>query len=150
VIDHFFVRPRVRDRIRANPLGTWIPAYMAYLDARGHPRSTVRRNVLVVEHFGVWLASVLIAHKDVTRATTRVFLHEHLPDCRCPTPAPTYPRQARAALGHLLRLPDGPFQRPDPAAPTTPIETFLKLYREHPDQPTLLIRKQKAGAHEFA
>ena len=71
MIDHFFVRPRVRDRIRANPLGAWIPNYIAYLDARGHPRSTIRRNVLVVEHFGVWLAFEQIAHQDVTRSTIR-------------------------------------------------------------------------------
>lgn len=131
MIDHFFVRPRVRDRIRANPLGDWIPGYIAYLDARGHPRSTIRRNVLVVEHFGVWLASEQIAPGDVTRSTIRSFLRDHPPDCRCPTPAPTYPRQARAALGHLLRLPGGPLQRPGPAAPPNPVETFLELYREH-------------------
>jgi hypothetical protein len=52
----------------------------------------------------------------VTRTTIRSFLREHLPDCRCPTPAPTYPRQVRAALGHLLRLPGGPFQRSGSAA----------------------------------
>src|SRR5262249_12677115 len=131
MIDHFFVRPPVRDRIRANPLGTWIPDYMAYLDARGHPRSTIRRNVLVVEHFGVWLASEHIAHEDVTRPTIRSFLPEHLPVCRCPTPAPTSPRQARAALGHLLRLPGGPFRPTRPAATPTPAEAFLGLYREH-------------------
>jgi integrase len=131
VIDHFFVRPRVRDRIRANPLGPWIPAYIAYLDARGHPRSTIRRNTLALEHFGVWLASERIAPEDVTRAAARAFLLGHLPDCRCPSPAPTYPRQVRAALGHLLRLPGGPLDRPRPASPPTPVEAFLELYRAH-------------------
>jgi hypothetical protein len=67
----------------------------------------------------------------VTRTTIRSFLREHLPDCRCPTPAPTYPRQVRAALGHLLRLPGGPLQRSGSAAPPTPVEAFLELYREH-------------------
>ena len=106
---------------------------MAYLDARGHPRSTIRRNVRVVEHFGVWLASKRISPEDVTRVTIRSFLHEHLPDCRCPTPAPTYPRQARAALGHLLRPPpSSPFsERRCPASPPTPVEAILELYREH-------------------
>src|SRR3954449_9089702 len=131
MIDHFFVRPRVRDRIRANPLGDWVPGYIAYLEARGHPRSTIRRNVLVVEHFGVWLASETIAREDVTRTTIRSFLHDHLPVCHCPTPAPTYPRQVRAALGHLLRLPGGPLQRPRPESPPTPVEAFLGLYRGH-------------------
>src|SRR6516225_12458934 len=116
MLDRFFLRPRVLERIRTNPLGDWIPAYVAYLDARGHPRRTVRKCVLAVEHFGTWLSSRRIAPEDVTRATIRSFLHEHLPACRCPTPAPTHLRQVRAALGHLLRLPGGPLQRPQLAA----------------------------------
>jgi integrase/recombinase XerD len=130
MLDHYFLRPRVRDRIRANPLGSWIPTYVAYLDARGHPRSTIRRCVRAVEHFGTWLDSQHIAPEGATRMTVRSFLHEHLPACHCPSPAPTYPRQVRAALGHLLRLPDGPFRRPRPA-PATPVDAVLGSYREH-------------------
>jgi hypothetical protein len=114
MLDHLFLRPRVRDRIRANPLGAWLPNYIAYLDARGHPRSTIRRCVRAVEHFGTWLDSQHIAPEDVTRTTIRSFLRDHLPLCHCPTPAPTYPRQVRAALGHLLRLPSGPLHDPGP------------------------------------
>jgi integrase/recombinase XerD len=131
MLDHLFLRPRVRERIRANPLGAWLPNYIAYLDARGHPRSTIRRCVRAVEHFGTWLASQHIAPEDVTRTTIRSFLHDHLPSCHCPTPAPTYPRQVRAALGHLLRLPSGPLQRPRPTSPPTPVEAILELYRGH-------------------
>jgi len=131
MLDHFFLRPRVRDRIRANLLGFWIPTYIAYLDARGHPRSTIRRCVWAVEHFGVWLHSQRITPEDVTRTTIRSFLHEHLPACHCPTPAATNPRQVGAALSHLLRLPDGPFQRPRPASLPTPVDGVLDSYREH-------------------
>ena len=131
MLDHYFLRPRVRDRIRANPLGGWLPDYISYLDARGHPRSTIRRCVRAVEHFGIWLVSQHIAPEDVTRTTIRSFLHDHLPACHCPTPAPTYPRQVRAALGHLLRLPSGPLQQPRPASPPTPVDAILELYRGH-------------------
>jgi integrase/recombinase XerD len=131
MLDHFFLRPRVLDRIRANPLGNWIPAYVAYLETRGHPRSTVRRCVRAIEHFGTWLASERIAPEDMTRATIRSFLHEHLPTCHCPTPAPTYPRQVRAALGHLLRIPGGPAQQPRPTSPLTPVEVILGDYRRY-------------------
>jgi site-specific recombinase XerD len=131
MLDHCFLRPCVCDRIRANLLGSWISTYIAYLTARGHPRSTIRRCVRAVEHFGVWLDSQRIAPEDVTRTTIRSFLHEHLPTCHCPTPAPTYPRQVRAALGHLLRLPNGPCQRPRLASPPTPVNAFLESYREH-------------------
>jgi integrase/recombinase XerD len=131
MLDHLFLRPRVRDRIRANPLGAWLPNYIADLDARGHPRSTIQRCVRAVEHFGIRLDSRHIAPEDVTRTTIRSFLHDHLPTCHCPTPAPTYPRQVRAALGHLLRLPGGPLQRPRPTSPPTPVEAILELYRGH-------------------
>jgi len=42
MLDHYFLRPRVLERIRANPLAAWLPSYIAYLAARGHTRSTVR------------------------------------------------------------------------------------------------------------
>jgi integrase/recombinase XerD len=127
MLDHSFLRPRVRDRMRANLLGSWIPTSIAYLDARGHPRTTIRRCVRAVEHLGVWLDSQRSAPEDVTRTTIRSFLHEHLPACPCPTPAPTSPRQVGAALGHLLRLPDGPWQRPRPASPPpTPVDAVLE------------------------
>ena len=66
MLDHHFRRPRVRARIRANPLGAWIEAYVAYLDKRGHPPSTIQQYVPAVEHFGVWLASEQIAVEGMT------------------------------------------------------------------------------------
>jgi site-specific recombinase XerD len=131
MLDHLFRRPHVRDRIRANPLGNWLPNYIAYLDARGHPPSTIQQHVRAVEHFGSWLAAERIAPEDVNRQTIRSFLSVHLPTCRCPAPAPTYPRLVRAALNHLLRAPDGPIQQPCSASPPTPVEAVLSLYREH-------------------
>src|SRR4051794_39735518 len=69
MLDHFFRRPRVRDRLRANPLGARIEAYVAYLDARGHPRGTIQPYVHAVEHFGAWLTSEHLAIEDVSQAT---------------------------------------------------------------------------------
>ena len=57
MLDHVFRRPSVRDRIRANPLGKWVPDYIAYLIARGHPPHLIQEYVRSVEHFGRWLAS---------------------------------------------------------------------------------------------
>ena len=131
MLDHYFLRPRVLERIRANPLAAWLPSYIAYLAARGHTRSTVRYSVRAVEHFGNWLASQHIAPGDVTWATIRSFLHEHLPVCRCSPPASTQLRQVRAALGRLMRVPGGPLQRPRPATPLTPVEAILERYRGH-------------------
>src|SRR4051794_21248546 len=131
MLDHFFRRPRVRDRLRANPLGARIEAYVACLDARGHPRGTIQPYVHAVEHFGAWLTSEHLAIEDVSRATIDSFLHRHLPLCRCPTPAPTRLYQVRAALAHLLRVPGGHPTRSRPTPAPDPVDEFLGRYRRH-------------------
>jgi integrase/recombinase XerD len=119
MLDHVFRRPSVRERIRANPLGKWVPEYVAYLIARGHPPRLIQEYVRSVEHFGCWLASEHLA------------IGEHLPACRCPGPAPTTLRFVRAALYHLMRLPGGPMERPRLASPPSPVDVVLDSYRKH-------------------
>jgi integrase len=131
MLDHVFRRPSVRARIRANPLGHRLPNYCAYLEACGHLPKIIQQSVRAVEHFGSWLASEHRAPEEITRATIRSFLDDHLPACRCPGPAPTTLRHVRAALNHLLRLPGGPTQRPRPASPPGPVVAVLEIYREH-------------------
>jgi integrase/recombinase XerD len=131
MLDHLFRRPRVRARMRANPLGAWIEAFVTYLDERGHPPGTIQQYVQAVEHFGVWLASEHIAVESVTRATIGTFLHDHLPHCRCPTPAPTCLYQVRAALTHLLRVPSGHPPRSQPESPQNPVAVALEHFRSH-------------------
>jgi hypothetical protein len=88
MLDSLFCRPRVRARMRANPLGNWLESYVAYLDARGHPQGTIQQYAQAVEHFGGWVARRGVKPEDVTRATIDSFLHEHLPHCQCPAPGP--------------------------------------------------------------
>ena len=129
MLDHLFRHPRVRARLRANPLGAWIEAYVAYLGERGHPLGTIQSYVQAVEHFGVWVASEHIAIDAVTQTSVDSFLLDHLPVCRCPTPAPTCLHQVRAALTHLLRVPSGHPPRSQPASPLTPVDVALGHYR---------------------
>src|SRR4051812_4793570 len=131
MLDQFFPRSRVRARLRANILGAWIEAYVAYLDRRGHPPGTIQPYVHAVEHFGAWLTSEHLAIEDVSQATIDSFLRDHLPVCHCPTPAPTRLYQVRAALSHLLRVPGGRPPRPQPALPAKPVDGFLGQYRSY-------------------
>ena len=128
MLDHHFRRPRVRARLRANPLGAWIEAYVDYLDHRGHAPGTIQQYVQGVEHFGVWLASEQIAIEDVTWTTIDSFLHDHLPNCQCATPSPTCLYQVRAALVHLLRVPSGRPSNPQPVSRLTPVGVILGHY----------------------
>jgi site-specific recombinase XerD len=131
MLDQLFHRIRVRDRIRANIVGSWIELYVDYLEARGHPPSVIQQYVQGVEHFGVWLTSEQIAIEAVTRATIDSFLHEHLPRCQCPTPAPTCLYQVRAALAHLPRVPGIHLASSRPASPPNPVDVALEHYGKY-------------------
>lgn len=128
MLDHYFRRLRVRARLRANLLGNWIEAYVSYLDQRGHPPGTIQQYVQAVEHLGVWLASEHIPVEAVTRATIDSFLHDHLPHCKCPSPASTCLHQVRAALVHLLRLPNACPPRSQIESPPNPVDVTLGHY----------------------
>jgi integrase/recombinase XerD len=131
MLDHYFRRPRVRARIRANILGAWIELYVSYLHQRGHPSSTIQLYVQAVEPFGVWLASEHGNVQSVTRPTIDSFLYDHLPACRCPTPAPTYLYQVRSALGHLLRVPNARPPSAQSVSPQNPVDVTLGHYRSY-------------------
>src|SRR4051812_40316865 len=128
MLDQLFRRPRVRDRIRANILGAWIELYVAYLDTRGHPPDVIQQYVQSVEHLGAWLTFEHIAIEALTRATIDSFLHDHLPHCQCPTPAPTCLFQVRAALAHLPRVPGIHLSSAQPASPRNPVDVALEHY----------------------
>jgi site-specific recombinase XerD len=128
MLDHYFRRPRVRARIRANILGGWIELYVSYLHQRGHPPGSSQLYVQAVEHFGVWLASEHGNVESVTRATIDSFLYDHLPDCRCPTPSPTYLYQVRVALAHLPHVPGIHLSPAQPASPGNPVDVTLEHY----------------------
>jgi integrase/recombinase XerD len=131
MLDQLFRRTRVRDRIRANIIGSWIELYVDYLESRGHPRGVIQQYVQGVEHFGVWLTSEHIAVEAVTRATIDSFLHHHLLHCRCPAPAPTYLYQVRAALAHLPRVPGIRLASSQPASPQNPVDVALERYGKY-------------------
>jgi integrase/recombinase XerD len=118
MLDHVFRRPSLWESgSRSTSLTS----------SRGHPPHLIQEYVRSVEHFGCWLASEHLAIEELTRVTIRSFLTDHLPDCRCPGPAPTTLRFVRAALNHLMRLPGGPMQRPRPAAPPSPVDVVLDI-----------------------
>jgi hypothetical protein len=128
MLDQLFRRPRVRDRIRSNILGDWIELYVAYLDARGHPPGVIQQYVQAVEHLGAWLTSEHIAVEAVTRATIDSFLHDHLPHCQCPTPAPTCLYQVRAALAHLTHVPGVRISSAELASARHPADVAVEHY----------------------
>jgi integrase/recombinase XerD len=104
MLDQVFDCPRVRSRLRAGLLGALLDEYATKLSARGHTRPSIRDCVWAVEHFGSWLHAQGLSLPTVNKDLVRSFLYEHLPKCRCPSPAPTCLVHVRSALHHLQRL----------------------------------------------
>src|SRR5262249_4793030 len=111
-----------------NILGAWIELYAAYLHTRGHPPGVIQQYVQSVEHLGAWLTSEQITIDAVTRVTIDSFLHDHLPHCQCPTPAPACLDQVRAALAHLPRVPGIHLASAQSASPRNPVDVALEHY----------------------
>jgi hypothetical protein len=98
MLEQWFTRESDRQRIRENPLGPMLERYVTYLAARGHVRRSVQRYTRIAEHFGRWLG-----HRPLSREMVTCFLREHLPHCRCASPAPRkWTWSQHAALRHLL------------------------------------------------
>ena len=123
MLEDLFRRPRVRRRIRQNPLGPVLEQFAEYLIARGHGRDTVHQYVFAAEHFGRWHGRRRINRNAVVR-----FLKRHLPSCRCQPPASWKSPSVPAALNRLLEMTGG-----DVGTPTrnSPSESLLRRYSDH-------------------
>ena len=72
MLDHVFRRPSVRDRIRANPLGKWVPEYIAYLIARGHPTA----NHLLQSGVDITVIAIWLGHECTE--TTHMYVEANM------------------------------------------------------------------------
>ena len=103
MLDRCFRRARVRDRIRANPLGTELEQLAEYLLERGYCQGTIQQYLQAAEHFGRWVGRRRRS-KRVDESIVYRFLDEHLPRCQCQVLRASSRIQVRAALKHLLRF----------------------------------------------
>ena len=103
MLNRCFRCPRVRERIRANPLGPELEQLAARLLERGYHHGTIQQHLQAAEHFGRWLGR-MGRSRPIDEPLVRRFLHEHLPHCRCRMLRSCHRIQVRAALRHLLRL----------------------------------------------
>jgi integrase/recombinase XerD len=129
MLDSLFQDAPHVQRLRANPLGALFDRFAEFLFRHGHAPRCIHTVLRAAEHFGYWLgtqhASVTVG--EVTKASARRFLDEHLPSCSCLAPFPRDRCAARTALNHLLRL----LAQDDPARslpPATPHDALLAEY----------------------
>lgn len=102
MIKRYFRSERVRARLKQNYLSSKIEKLIYRLDDRGHPKTVIQLYVQAAEHFGNWLCDERRRGK-LSFELVELFVHQHLPECTCPPPAPCYEHTNRAALRHLVR-----------------------------------------------
>lgn len=130
MLDQFFHKPHVFARLSTNPLRDYFPAFVAHLHSRGHGPLLIQLYTQVLEHFGRWVGTQQLSMEAVDQQLVRRFLQSHLPQCRCPTPAPTYLITVRAALNQLLRL-RRDSATPPPRSVSSPHDLVIEQFVEH-------------------
>ena len=117
---------RVCERIRGNPRWVMLEKYVRYLFGRGYQRKTVQNYVCAVEHFGRWLGRRRICSRTMLR-----FLKDHLPTCRCKSPAIRCLKIVRAALRQLLRCIEAETPPPSKPAVVIPVDAVIRNFDQY-------------------
>jgi site-specific recombinase XerD len=125
MLEEVFRRPRVRRRIRDNPIGPILERYVAYLVARGYGARAKQQYVFATEHFGRWLG-----RRPVSLDTVEAFISRHLPACRCKVSVTRNITCVRAALHGLLKMMGPPARTPHPDRGSS-IAALLRRYSDH-------------------
>jgi site-specific recombinase XerD len=134
MLETIFQRAHHLRRLRANPLGVILDQYVEYLIGRGHTTNVVHQYLRATEHYGHWLGTrhTVVTADNLTRASVRLFLHEHLANCSCPSRWRCDLINCRAAINHLMRMLDtrDPTRLSPPPSPHDPLlseyERFLR------------------------
>lgn len=122
MLDQYFHRQRVLERIERNLLGDHLGLLAQHLHRRGQTANTVRAYLQATEHFGHWLSRGRHALEDVDARLVEVFIVRHLPRCRCPVPHSRAVATVRASLHQLLAV----MPHPTAAAAPTPIDEITR------------------------
>jgi integrase/recombinase XerD len=128
MLEQYFHRQRVLERIERNLLGKHLAAFVEHLHRRGHTVHSIQAYVQATEHFGYWLSRDRHTVDDVDAQLVEVFLAQHLPRCRCPAPCSRALATVRAALHQLLAVIQ---PGAGPAAPPTQIDEIVSRFDSH-------------------
>ena len=137
LIRRLFKSPSVRQRMAANYLGITLSGFVSDLHARGYTPGGIRLHVLVVEHFGQWLKNRQVPLHHLSTLHVTEFLGSHLPQCRCPRPAPKVQPDCRASLRRFVEFLRGQGRIKELAAKTTPegpVDRLMAVYDGHLDR----------------
>ncbi len=121
------------------------PAYRKYLLDRGNVKSYVRSCEAAVAHLSTWMVQAHKSFADIGEQLVAEFAQEHLPRCKCATPARRR-EDVMSALRHLLVvLRDAGAIAPE-AQDTTPVGEELRRFDRHMTQVQGLAARTRENA----
>ncbi len=128
MLENYFKRPRVLDRMKANVLYPQMQELINYFNDSGYSIYTIQSYMQKIEHFGNWLKTNHITVSSITKNTIISFINDHLPNCQC---APLHScglKEIRAAL-NLLLYTSSSIKIKQKHARKTPIEKEIQKFR---------------------
>lgn len=108
--------------------------FRSYLMARGHASRTLGLYCAVATHFVNWLCEAPGEQQHIGARSVSHFLHEHLPDCRCPHSVSKDLKSVRAALNQLLLMQGQDRLRPSVPSASPAIEAQIGRFDAHLEQ----------------
>ena len=123
-------RPTTNDELLpCSSLGSLVQTCLDALHAQQYAACTIDRYIAVLQHFDRWIQVSGLGLEEVSATIINRFVHSHLPTCACNLKLHSRPGEARAALGHLLKLlPDALSQ---PSRPLDPIAAELEKFADY-------------------
>jgi integrase/recombinase XerC len=122
---------RIPHRIDETAQQPYTDTFDRYLIERGYARNTARAYLGHASHFLLWTQRSGLDLRRIDEAVIARFVDDHLPHCNCGWQTRGDPRDARAALGHLIVV----LRTLGVVAPrvviTTPIDDELRRFDEH-------------------
>ena len=72
---NIFTSQKVRSRMESGPMGPYVSAIAAELRQQGYAKSTIRRHLRAVDHFGAWLLKEGLSLHDISRPIVDRYLN---------------------------------------------------------------------------
>lgn len=119
-------------------------AFARYLIERGYAGTTAHAYVSHASHFLRWTQRSELDLRRIDETVIAHFLDDHLPHCNCGWPTRGDPRDARAALGHLIVVLRTLGVIAPRAVITTPIDDELHRFDEHMERVRGLASKTRS------
>lgn len=113
MLEHFYKRKGLPEKLRAGPLAQHLDLLAEYLSEQGYSTTWARNHLHLASHLSLYAASLGIRRpKGITPIVRDEFVRLHLPACRCYAYRVSSERSAMTVLRHVMDVLQLPQDRP--------------------------------------